>query len=71
MKIFVYNDGKEKIQSYEAYVASPILELRAYGASKKEALNNLEEQITEMRQELLYLNSDDAIEVNYSGEEIE
>lgn len=45
MKIKIYNDCKEKSNSWEVSLEEEIIDLRGYGATKEESLKNFKKEL--------------------------
>lgn len=52
MKVTIYNDKKEKLQSWEAKITEDCFYFDGYGANKEEALGELKKNVDKRIEEL-------------------
>lgn len=72
LEVKVYNDGKGKWQSYEAYlVLDEYKEIfREYGETEQEALDNLYNKLSDLKMRLSSLDRGDFKRVNREGKKL-
>lgn len=67
----VYNDGKEKHMSFEAYFdlfKDGILDITGYGEDKDDAIDNLKKKISDFVNQIDGLEWDNPVDVDYYGD---
>jgi hypothetical protein len=67
MKIFVHDDGKEKLMSVDAFVPD-LVSPTGYGRTKEEALQDLQNNILQLIQQLKNLDYSNLQDVDCFGQ---
>ena len=69
MKLKIYNDGKGKSQSFEAF--TDVFDCRGYGETEEEAIAEYKRLLSEHVNKLVTIDFDDKVYVDFLGYEID
>jgi len=68
LQVNIHNDGKQKRQSYEAYLDGKASNIVGYGASEAEAVENLKIEVANYIMLLQTIDYSNTVQVDCSGE---